>query len=303
MAENAVIAGFMAPLPKGFLEAGSFPPFARACQAMGLDPRPLQSAGERSLARGMAQPALAYFDFSDGRRIAYRLRPATGAGPTLIFLPGYASDMDGTKALALDAFAEARGLGLLRLDYSGTGSSGGDFADGTLDRWIEEALALIDAMTEGPLLLVGSSMGGWLMLHVAIARPDRIAALVGIAAAPDFTDWGYSPDDKGALLNSGRIELADPSGSDPQITHRAFWQSGEAMRVLGAAIAVDAPVRLIHGAADHDVPIGIALKLLDGLRSADVQLHLIKGAGHRLSEPRDIEAILRAINQLLERPA
>src|SRR5688572_11209960 len=146
----------------------------------------------------MTQPDLAFFDFGDDRRIAYRLRAATGdgRGPTLMFLPGYASDMDGTKAIALDVFAEARGLGLLRFDYSGTGSSSGDFADGTLARWLEEALALIDAMTDGPLYLVGSSMGGWLMFHIALTRADRIAALVGIAAAPDFTDWGYSPEDK-----------------------------------------------------------------------------------------------------------
>lgn len=252
----------------------------------------------------MTQPQLAYLDLTDGRRIAYRFRPATAGPnrPTLVFLPGYASDMDGTKALALDVFAEARGLGLLRFDYSGTGSSNGDFADGTLACWLGEALALIDAMTEGPLILVGSSMGGWLMLQVALASPARIAALVGIAAAPDFTDWGYSPDDKAALLELGRIELTDPSGGDPQVTHRAFWQSGEEMHVLDAPIEIDAPVRLIHGEADHDVPIGIALKLLDRLRSADVQLHLIKGAGHRLSEPRDIEAILRAVDHLLERP-
>jgi pimeloyl-ACP methyl ester carboxylesterase len=250
----------------------------------------------------MTQPALAYLDPGDGRRIAYRFRPAAGdaGGPTLVFLPGYASDMDGTKAIALDIFAEARALALLRFDYSGTGSSGGDFADGTMARWLEEALALIDALVEGPLMLVGSSMGGWLMLHIALARPAQVDALIGVAAAPDFTDWGYSPDDKAALLQSGRIELADPSGGDPQITHRAFWQSGEEMRVLDAPIEIDAPVRLIHGEADRDVPIGIALKLLDRLRSADVQLHLIKGAGHRLSEPRDIEAILRAIDHLLE---
>jgi pimeloyl-ACP methyl ester carboxylesterase len=248
----------------------------------------------------MTQPKLAYFDAGDGRQIAYRFRP--GTSPTLVFLPGYASDMDGTKAIALDVFAQARGLGLLRFDYSGTGASGGDFADGTLARWLEEALALIDALTAGPLILVGSSMGGWLMLHVALALPARIAALVGIAAAPDFTDWGYSPDDKAALLQSGRILLADPSGGDPQVTYRAFWENGESMRVLDAPIAIGAPVRLIHGEADGDVPIGIALKLLDRLRSADVQLHLIKGAGHRLSEPRDIEAILRAVDHLLERP-
>ena len=253
----------------------------------------------------MSQPDLAFFDLGDGRRIAYRWRPATGdsSRPTLVFLPGYASDMDGTKAVALDIFAEARGLGLLRFDYSGTGSSGGDFAGGTLARWVDEALALIDRLTDGPLLLVGSSMGGWLMLHLALVRPARIFALVGVAAAPDFTDWGYSPEDKQALLAAGRIERPDFGGGDPHVTHRDFWRSGEGMRVLDAPIAIDAPVRLIHGEADRDVPIGIALKLVDCLRSADVQLHLIKGAGHRLSEPRDIEAILRAIDHLLERPA
>jgi pimeloyl-ACP methyl ester carboxylesterase len=252
----------------------------------------------------MTQPDLAYFDAGNGLRIAYRYRPATGDAedPTLVFLPGYASDMDGTKALALDVFAQARGLALLRFDYSGTGSSDGEFADGTLAFWLDEALALIDAMTEGPLLLVGSSMGGWLMLHVAFARPDRIAALIGVAAAPDFTDWGYSPDDKEAILQSARFERSDPAGGDAQITYHGFWESGEAMRVLDAPIAIEAPVRLIHGMADREVPIGIALKLLDRLRSAEVQLHLIKGAGHRLSEPRDIEAILRAIDHLLERP-
>ena len=197
----------------------------------------------------MTQPEVAHFNAGDGRRIAYRLRPATGdaSDPTLVFMPGYASDMDGTKAIALDIFAEARGLALLRFDYSGTGSSGGDFAEGTLARWLEEALALIDAKTEGPLLLVGSSMGGWLMLHVALARPDRVAALVGIAAAPDFTDWGYSDDAKEALLQAGFIERPDPAGSESQVIHRAFWQSGEAMQVLDAPIEIDAPVRLIHG--------------------------------------------------------
>src|SRR5258708_2152531 len=134
----------------------------------------------------MTQPDLAFLDV-DGRRIAYRLRD--GSSPTLVFLPGYASDMVGTKALALDAFAAGSGVVMLRLDYSGTGSSGGKFEDGTLALWLEEALAAIDRLTQGPLVLIGSSMGGWLALHLALLRPERLAALVGIAAAPDFTDW------------------------------------------------------------------------------------------------------------------
>ena len=126
----------------------------------------------------------------EGRRIAYRLRD--GGQPTLVFLPGYASDMEGAKALALDGFGERRGVAMLRLDYSGTGSSQGRFEDGTLACWLEEVLAAVDRLTEGPLILIGSSMGGWLALHVALLRPERVRALVGIAAAPDFTDWGFA---------------------------------------------------------------------------------------------------------------
>ncbi|HYI43162.1 MAG TPA: alpha/beta fold hydrolase, partial [Sphingomicrobium sp.] len=135
------------------------------------------------------QPPLSFIEIT-GRRIACRLRSGSGSGPTLVFLPGYASDMEGAKALAIDGLAAARGLAMLRLDYSGTGSSGGRFEDGTLELWLEEGLAAIDQLTEGPLILVGSSMGGWIAFLLALRRPDRVRASVGIAAAPDFTDWG-----------------------------------------------------------------------------------------------------------------
>ena len=245
-------------------------------------------------------PDLRLLDLPDGRRIAIRSRPGTSDRPTLVFLPGYASDMAGAKALAVDAFAAEISGGCLRLDYSGTGESEGDFADGTLARWLEEVLFAIDRLTDGPLVVVGSSMGGWLMLHVALARPDRVVALVGIAAAPDFTDWGFSADDKSALLRDGRLERANPYGPAPSVTHRGFWQSGEAMRLLDASIAIDCPVRLLHGDQDQDVPVAVALNLLERLRSADVQLHLIKGGGHRLSEPHEIAALLRLLVPLVE---
>ena len=248
---------------------------------------------------------LAYFDPGDGRRIAYRHRaPADPRRPTLVFLPGYASDMEGTKALGVDAFAAATGCGCLRLDYSGTGSSGGDFADGTLARWLDEALAAIDQLIEGPLILIGSSMGGWLALHAALRRPARVAALVGIAAAPDFTDWGFTPEDKIKLLQDGQLvrpnPYRQPGKPDPGVTTRAFWQSGEAMRLLGVPIAVDCPVRLLHGEKDDVVPVGVPLKLLAQLRSADVQLTLVKDGGHRLSAPREIDALLRCLAPLVE---
>jgi pimeloyl-ACP methyl ester carboxylesterase len=225
----------------------------------------------------MGQPEVAYIEVDD-RAIAYRKRD--GRGPILVFLPGYASDMEGAKALALDAFAERRGLAMLRLDYSGTGSSGGRFEDGTLDLWLAEALAAIDQLTEGPLILIGSSMGGWLALHLAVLRSDRVEALVGIASAPDFTDWG---------LERGE------GGISP-----AFRESGQRRLLLNREIPLECPVRLIHGEADNDVPLDIAFRTMRALRSADVQTTVIKNGGHRLSEPHEIDAILRNVSDLLE---
>lgn len=227
--------------------------------------------------------------------LAYRLRP--GKGPMLVFLPGYASDMAGTKAVALDASAERQGRAMLRFDYSGCGESAGSFEEGTLSRWRDEALALIDALTDGPLVLVGSSMGGWIGLLVAEARRDRVAAFIGIAAAPDFTDWGYSQDEKMKLLAEGRIE--QPSEYDvPLVTTRAFWQSGEGLRMLHRQIAIDCPVRLLHGQRDADVPWHHSTHLAGQLRSADVQTILVKDGDHRLSRPQDIALLTGTVSSL-----
>jgi pimeloyl-ACP methyl ester carboxylesterase len=226
----------------------------------------------------VGQPDLSFLDSGDGRRLAYRLR--LGSAPTLLFLPGYASDMDGAKAIALDAFAGRRGVAMLRFDYSGTGSSSGAFEDGTVARWLDEALAIIDQLTEGPIILIGSSMGAWIALHVALRLPDRVQALVGIAAAPDFTDWGVQ---------------REVGGLTP-----AFRESGQRLLLLNGKIAIACPVRLVHGDADRDVPKEVAIRLVEQLRSADVQLSILKGGGHRLSEPREIEAIVRTVADLLE---
>jgi pimeloyl-ACP methyl ester carboxylesterase len=233
-----------------------------------------------------------------GRRIAYRLR--CGKGPTLIFLPGYASDMEGAKALALDGFAKRQGLAMLRFDYSGTGSSGGRFEEGTLALWLEEALAATDRLTQGPLVIAGSSMGGWIALHLALLRRERVQGLVGIAAAPDFTEWGFSKEQRARLLAEGRLEEPNPYGPQPFVTTYGFWESGQRLLLLERQIPIDCPVRMIHGECDHEVPVDIALRTLRALRSADVQLNVIKGGGHRLSEPHEIEAILRAVAGLLE---
>lgn len=234
------------------------------------------------------------------RRIAHRYRQ--GAGPTLVFFPGYASDMEGTKALALNAFAGQRGLAMLRFDYSGTGSSSGRFEDGTLALWLEESLAAIDALTSGPLILIGSSMGGWIALHIALLRPDRVRALVGIASAPDFTDWGFTLKQKSELQAAGRLEEPNPYGPEPSVFTLPFWQSGQDLRLLDAEIGIDWPVRLIHGDHDEEVPLDVAFRTMRALRSGDVQLNIIKGGGHRLSAPHEIEAIVRTVEALIEPP-
>lgn len=244
---------------------------------------------------------LAYFDPGDGRRIAYRFREPKAGGPIVMFLPGYASDMEGAKAESIDGFCAARGLGCLRLDYSGTGSSGGQFADGTLARWLEEVVSAIDLLTDGPLILTGSSMGGWLALHAALKHKDRVKALLGIAAAPDFTNWGYTGEEKEALVRDGKLEQANPYGPEPSVTWRGFWESGQGHLLLYSPIDLTIPIRLVHGELDQDVPMGVPIKLMADLRSSDVQLRLIKGGGHRLSEPHEIHAILTELHGLVER--
>ncbi|WP_265569722.1 alpha/beta fold hydrolase [Sphingomicrobium nitratireducens] len=248
----------------------------------------------------MTTPSDARFhDLADGRRLAFRLRE--GHAPTLLFLPGYASDMDGGKATALDDWCARNSLACLRFDYSGTGLSDGEFADGTLARWHDEVLAMIDEVAPpGPILLAGSSMGGWLALHAAIARPDRVKALLGIAAAPDFTDWGFTPEQKATILSTGKLEEPNPYGPEPYVTHKGFFEAGEAMKLLGDAIPFEGPVRFVHGAADADVPYRIAIAAMERLATSDVQLRLIKKAGHRLSEPHEIDAILSEASALLD---
>jgi pimeloyl-ACP methyl ester carboxylesterase len=188
---------------------------------------------------------------------------------------------------------------MLRLDYSGTGSSEGEFEAGTLERWVNEACLVVEQLTSGPVVLVGSSMGGWVALHVALRMPDRIAAMVGIAAAPDFTEWGY-PDLLKERLSAGETLRREFPDGGLQVTTSAFWSSGQALRLLDREVAVDCRVRLIHGDCDDAVPPEIAFRLKDRLRSGDVQVTIIKGGGHRLSEPHEIDSIRRILAALLE---
>lgn len=240
--------------------------------------------------------AARFHDLPDGRRIAFRFNP--GAGPALVFLPGYMSDMSGSKATAAYDWAMSQGRACLLLDYSGCGESSGDFAEGTLSRWRDEVLALIAAQCSGPVTLIGSSMGGWLMLLVALAIPERIHALVGIAAAPDFTDWGYDEAQK-ALLAAGIKVLEDnPYGPEPTPIYPNFWRDGQDNRLIDRAIALDCPVRLLHGQQDEDVPWRTTLRLAKALRSADVQVTLVKDGDHRLSREADLALLLRTIANL-----
>lgn len=234
-----------------------------------------------------------FHTMADRRRIAYRFTP--GTGPAIVFLPGYMSDMAGGKATAVFDWAKENGRACLLLDYSGCGESSGVFADGTLGRWAQEVQELVEAYCPGPVLLIGSSMGGWLMLLAALTLSERLAGLIGIAPAPDFTDWGTSESDQMALASGETVFKSNPYGPAPTPTHPEFWADGQTRLLLKGEIAIDCPVRLLHGQQDPDVPWEISLRLAEALRSADVQVTLIKDGDHRLSRDQDIALLLRTI--------
>ena len=239
-------------------------------------------------------------DRGDGVALAWVRTP--GRGPTTVFLPGFRSDMTGTKAMLAEAFCAEHGIACLRLDYSGHGASGGAFADGTIGRWTDDVLVLIDQLTEGPLVLVGSSMGGWIALLAALARPERVAGLIGIAAAPDFTEelmWqAMMPDERARLQRDGVLHLPSQYG-DPTPVTAALIADGRTRLLLDRPIPLRCPVRLLHGQRDPDVPWQTALRLAERLQSDDVQATLIKDGDHRLSRPSDLALLRRALGELL----
>jgi pimeloyl-ACP methyl ester carboxylesterase len=230
-----------------------------------------------------------YHTLYDGRRVAFRY--THGSGPCLVFLPGYMSDMSSSKATALFAEAQAQGRACLLLDYSGCGASDGDFAEGMLSSWRDEVLALVACYVSGPVLLVGSSMGGWLMLLVAEHLKHRCAGMIGIAAAPDFTRWGYTDEQRAQLAAGETIYEPNPYGPEPTPTHAKFFADAECHLRLESAIDLTCPVRLIHGKADEDVPHDISRRLKAALESGDVQVTLIEDGDHRLSRDSDIAAL------------
>lgn len=233
------------------------------------------------------------FTLPSGQHMAYRFLP--GRLPAVVFLPGYMSDMQGSKAVAVMDWAQQRGRACLLLDYTGCGQSDGAFADGCLSKWRDDVVALVDHLGLEAVHLAGSSMGGWLMLLVAEALGDRVRALVGIAPAPDFTEWGYSQSQRIELAAGRTIFEDNPYGPESTPTHALFWSDGERNKRLAAGIAFDGPVRLLHGLNDADVPWDISIRLAQSLRSADVQVHLIKDGDHRLSRETDIALLLREL--------
>lgn len=240
---------------------------------------------------------------ADGTALAYR--HLGGDGPGIVFFPGFNSDMQGNKAVALQAWCQQRGQQFTSLDYFGHGESSGKLEEGSIGRWRNDALAVLDGVTSGPQILVGSSMGGWIMLLVALARPERVAGLVGIAAAPDFTEHIRSQRLDTAqlqqLADTGYCDMSN--GYDDGLPYRiSAHMLNEAPEhfLLGKPQPVDVPVRLIHGQLDADVPWQHSLAIAESLRSADVEVQLVKSGDHRLSQPDDLQRLQNCLEQLLQ---
>lgn len=234
-----------------------------------------------------------------GRRIAYHL--TDGTGPAIVFLGGFKSDMGGTKAVHLEAWAKREGRAFLRFDYSGHGESSGEFTEGAIGDWFEDASAAITLLA-GKLVLVGSSMGGWISLLVAREIPERIAGLVTIAAAPDFTEdsmWAGFSDAQKAQLAAGQVALPSDYG-EPYIITKRLIEEGRARLVLRDPLALPFPVRFLQGTADTDVKTEVALRLLDHATGPDMRLTLVDGADHRFSDVACLDLITTTVEDVIK---
>jgi pimeloyl-ACP methyl ester carboxylesterase len=241
-------------------------------------------------------------DRPDGERLAWRR--IDGEGPTVVWLGGFRSAMTGTKAEALADWASGCGRAYLRFDYLGHGASSGDFqAKGTITRWREDTLAVLDELTQGPVLLVGSSMGGWIACLAAMARPERVAAMVLIAPAPDFTEKLMAPEippDGHAALSADVVWFRPSEYGDPYPITRALLEDGARWSILGAEpVPIEVPVRILQGGADPDVPWRHALELAQAIKGCDVVFSLVKDGDHRLSRRQDIERLIAAVDEAL----
>lgn len=247
-----------------------------------------------------AERTAEFLTSSNGTDLAWRR--LKGSAPGVVFLGGYKSDMTGTKAAELERHCQARGQAFLRFDYSGHGESGGTFEEGTIGQWTADALDVIDQLTEGPQILVGSSMGGWVMLLAALARPERVAALVGIAAAPDFTEdlmWEQlTVDLRQEVMDKGRLEVPSDYADSPYVITRSLIEDGRQRLLLRKPLDIACPVRLLHGMADSDVPYRTAIRLAETLTTPDVEIKFVKSADHRFSTERDLGYLKKTLDQL-----
>ncbi len=239
----------------------------------------------------------------DGRRIAYN--KTEGAAPGVVFLGGFRSDMDGTKAIHLEAWAKKTGRAFLRFDYTGHGKSSGAFLDGCIGDWARDAADAISTLTKGPQVLVGSSMGGWISLLVLRQMPEKVNGFIGVAAAPDFTEdsmWhGFSDDQRAALLTDGQVALPSEYSDEPYNITRKLIEDGREQLVLRHKLTADCPVRLLQGTEDADVDRSVALRLLDHLDGSDIDLTLVKGADHRFSTEACLDMIVNRVEDVLAR--
>lgn len=246
-----------------------------------------------------------FLDTAQGRRLAYHR--TQGTGPLVVFLGGLKSDMEGTKALCLEDWAKRTGRNFLRFDYSGHGQSSGAFEDGSIAEWAEDAGEMLAAMDDDRLVLVGSSMGGWVSLLMARALGDRVAGLVTVAAAPDFTedDWwgGMSAAEKAEMDRTGRIARPSEYEDSPYIITRKFIEDGRRILVLRDPLPLPMPVRFLHGTGDTTVPTALALRLLDHAEGPDMRLTLVDGADHRFSDETCLDLIIATIEEVLSRVA
>jgi len=251
-------------------------------------------------------PKAALLNRNDGSTIAYHR--CSGKSPGVVFLTGFKSDMTGGKALALEEHCLQRGQAFLRFDYTGHGQSSGKFEEGCIGQWAEDAIYALDQLTEGPQILVGSSMGGWIMLLAALQRPQRIAGLIGIAAAPDFTEdliWNAFTDaQKTEMTAQGYVDL--PNCYEDQAPYRIsqkLVEDGRHQLLLGKEIALEMPIRLIQGIKDADVPWSTAARIMEKVTSTDVEVTYVKSGDHRLSEPRDLARLTQTLDGLLDQPS
>ena len=239
----------------------------------------------------------------DGPPLAYRR--AAGEAPGVVFLGGFMSDMTGEKASALDAFCRRQGRAFLRFDYRGHGASGGRFEEAVISDWLADTLAVLDWLTEGPQVLVGSSMGGWLMLLAALARPERVHALIGIAPAADFVrrmEAALTADQRRDLDRHGFFLRPSEYGDGPYTITKALIEDGKRHCLLDGRVPVSRPVRLLHGMRDDAVPWRESLRLADCLDSEDVRTVFVKDGDHRLSRPSDLALLTTVLERLLRPP-